>query len=421
MPKKSTLGWIGLCSVVALLVGLELWSNFGGKGGTDKAVELTAAQKYEVEAARQRISTCRAFVRSAGNYHPAVSEVERADKALNDYIANPEKESIGWVDHNLSSAYDMARRPQVVADLHQQAEELTSYMLDVLERPAQHGRAYKHLDQARIYIKLYAAGASQALPVVIREELSFARQLADKGKPVTGNRMVAMFERLLDAEEKAESASKEQFRLVCHAKQARRYFDAACRSMRHRTNWRLQNLVEAECAYVAKLAAEPAYVVEPGDKDEVPAWLKLVDDLAAQITLAEKELSGNEEVLEALKKVRSGFDYGVQRMSEGHSGFHDDVWVRQSLHDSSRVIERLIAQKGMHQVKESDDVEFKTWLDGYLTQNADSWIKGRQVEFWLVPQKLVGNPDSVQMIGNREHCYLKTSYKGRSVLAVVPK
>jgi hypothetical protein len=254
----------------------------------------------------------------------------------------------------------------------------------------------------------------------------YARQLADGVKVTPTQRMLVMLDRLLDAEAAAEEAPKEMLRLKAHARQARRYFDAGCNSLRHRSNWRLLELTEAECEYAAKIAADPNHFIEvkpydPNSREYIPGWLKLVDDLVAQVQKVEKELDRNDEAVKALNDVRKTFDYLVDRMSKGESGYNDDTWVRHALDDSARKIQRELNKKGMHRLEEPFDKEFQTWIDQYRKDNPDSFINGKKVEFWIVPDEVVGKPQSVELIQNREHAYLTKRYNGRSVLAVIGK
>ena len=67
------------------------------------------------------------------------------------------------------------------------------------------------------------------------------------------------------------------------------------------------------------------------------------------------------------------------------------------------------------------EAEFQTWLDQYLKDNPNSWLKGKSVELYLVPMETVGKEPTAHVIAKREHCYLTLTYKGRAVLAVLNK
>lgn len=420
MTKRHVLVGLAVAAVAVLFVWMEWYTWPTSK--SEPEVKLTAEQQYEIEAAQHRLDTCSRYVHTTGGSAEARSELERAKAELNGLRRGLEKKSVGWVDHYIHSAYRIARRPAVAGELYTQIDQLSDYLTNTAPRPADKTRVWKHLAQARVYADHYAASGADALPVLVREEVAFVRSLVSGTKPESTSRLVKMFDELCDVEEKYLEQEKEQFRIFCHTKQTRRYFDAACNSLKHRSNWRLLELVEAELAYIKRIAADPsASAVAKDDKDFAPAWLKLVDELSAQIVTVRKELDGNESAVEKLKSVRETFDWSVNRMSKGESGYGSETWVLQSLQDSARNIRKLMEAKGVQKLEEPYDAEFQTWLKQYLKENPESWIIGRKVEIYLIPAAMVGHPESTHVIKGREHCYLRTHYNGRSVLAVLPK
>lgn len=71
------------------------------------------------------------------------------------------------------------------------------------------------------------------------------------------------------------------------------------------------------------------------------------------------------------------------------------------------------------QLEEPNDAKFRTWLTAYRVEKLpDSWIAGK-VEFHMIPLPMVGTAEAAKVIKEREHCYLRTLFNGRAVLAVL--
>lgn len=82
------------------------------------------------------------------------------------------------------------------------------------------------------------------------------------------------------------------------------------------------------------------------------------------------------------------------------------------------VLQDLACNNCNEQLEEPNDAKFRTWLTAYRVKNPDSWIAGK-VEFHMIPLPMVGTPEPAKVIKEREHCYLRTLFNGRAVLAVL--
>lgn len=392
-----------------------------------KKVVTPEEQREEIRRAEARITNCEAYVRSTGNHPEALHEIERARRELETYRQTAEEHKLSWMDSSLTTAYRIAQTPSLVAAMQQRIGETSSYIESLVTDRNVSGRLWQHVQQAREYARLFSSAGDRKYAVLVEAELAHVRRIAD-GSPASArvHPMVTALETLLDAEAKAEEwEHKKNLRVVAHTKQARRYFNAAVRYFRNEDL--SMKLAAAEADYALKIAAQPEFVLsEPKDedeakKDETTVWLKLVDRFVTQMQRVEKEMPNSEEALKVLLDVRKTFDLVVEQSNRGMGYSQDHYWVRQSLDEVDRMFRRAEEARTVQKLETPYDTEFQAWFDQYLKDNPQTWIKNQKLDVYLVNSESVGKDAAKRVIAEREHMYLKTTYKGRNVLAVVSK
>lgn len=425
---------MGVGAVAAIAVAYFCF--FGGKApeakpeaqDPTKKVISKEEQTQEIRDALERIANCEAFVRSTGNHKDAVDEIQRARSYLDEYREKAEEHKLSWMDSSLRSAYDAARRPATIAELYRLIDETSAFVeVQVKDRDVA-GMLWVHTRQATTYVQRFASGAGDKYVVLVRAELDYVRSVANKDTVIKADHpMIRALNSVVKAERLADEwGNKKNVRLVCHSKQARRFFNAAVQ--RYRPNDLAERMAIAEAEYAIKIAEQPDFTVEaPKDeevakKDDTTVWLKLVDRFAAQIQRFEKEAPHSEKVEKSLVEVRKTYDWVLNQIVNGQLGYRDDhFWVKQQLDEVDREFRRIEEARTIEKLEKPYDAEFQTWYAQYLKDNPTSWVKDQKVEIYLVNSVNATQEAIKNVIKNREHCYLKTTFNGRSVLVVVEK
>lgn len=426
---------VAVCAGSILTVAILYFGFFRGTAEQPKPAAQDPTKKIvtpeekqdEIRRAEKRIANCEAYVRSTGSHPEALHEIARARKELEEYRQTGEEHKLNWMDGSLHDAYQHAQAPALVANMLQRIGETSSYVDSLVTDRNVSARLWKHTQQAREYAKLFSSGGGRKFAVLVDAELAHVRRIAEGGAaPARVHPMVTTLDNLLDAEQKAEEwEHKNNLRVVAHAKQARRYFNAAVRYFRNEDL--SMKLAAAEADYALKIAAHPDFVVsEPKDeeeakKDEITVWLKLVDRFVTQMQRVEKEMPNSEEALKVLLDVRKTFDFVLEQSNRGMGYSRDHYWVRQSLDEVDRMFRRAEEARTVQKLETPYDTEFQAWFDQYLKDNPQTWIKNQKLDVYLVNSESVGKDAAKRVIAEREHMYLKTTYKGRAVLAVLSK
>ena len=380
MNRKTV---IGICSLVAVIAAITFGYTRSATPVVDESTKAAAKEKDEqtqrlVRDAQTRIDTC---VEYANRFrHGENSHLLEARRALARFAEDPEKNSIEWVDREIRDAYVMARRPMVVAELQQTLAEQSAYLAHVVERNDHiNALGWTHLKQAEEFLKQYATGGHEGLPILVRQESAYLKQLMEEGVATATTTVIAAFDELL-AVEKIGGEPKPNLRLYAHTRQARRFYDAFVKSSA--TNQKLLTLARAECMYARNLSANPTYVIPPipdgkdgvtigtgylraKDYELVAPFLQAVDSLVKKIEIVEESFPENKKATEALSKVRKTLDWVVTQMTERRS-FPEYYWVQDTLRDADAVIEKLREEAGPRKLEAPPEADFRAWLEQYI-------------------------------------------------------
>lgn len=430
-----------LLLVAAIIVALFMCSGCSQKpdaqaeaaqakaaAATVEAVATAKEKKEEtqrlVQEAQSRIDTCSVYVNR--NRPSRQSPLAKAKVALEKFAADPDKDPMWVVDREIDRAYALARRPTVVAELHQVLAEQRDYLSRLADVDSDVSRScWKHLEQAEQFLRQYSSGGHDGLAIAIRQESAYVQQRMEKREVIAPTRLISTLDLLLSIE-KIGSEPKPNLRLHAHTKQARRFYDAFVKSGAGKPN--LLSLASAECMYALKLNDDPAYVLPPAARGKadfiraseyelVEPFLQVVDSFVRKIEIVQESFPNSEAAVESLTKVRKTFDFVVARQVEGHSDV-DSYWVKDALRNVDGVIEKLREEAGPRKLDVPLEANFQVWLDQYRKDNESSWVKDQSCEFWLVPQAHIGTARIAKLIAGREHCCLNTTFKGMAVLAV---